>query len=98
MTQVDDLSRIAKLVGQRVEELKGVKSQKDIAERATYKNQNMITMIKQGSSKVALDKAPDLARALEVDPKEFMLLALEQFYSPKVVKRILDDLGVSRDK
>lgn len=93
-----ELSRIAKLVNDRIEELKGVKSQRDIAQRAGYKNQNMITMIKQGNSKVALDRAPDLARALEVDPKEFMLLALEQFYSREFITQMMRDLGVPTKK
>jgi transcriptional regulator with XRE-family HTH domain len=94
MNQVNELSKIAKLIGNRVEELKGVKSQRDIAQKAGYNNQNMITMIKQGNSKVALDRAHDLACALEVDPKEFMLIALEQFYSPDLIRQILKDLGV----
>ncbi|MDE4297058.1 helix-turn-helix transcriptional regulator [Phaeobacter gallaeciensis] len=94
MSSVDEgLSRIAKLVGDRVEELKGVKSQRDIASEAGYKNQNMITMIKQGTSKVALDRAPKLARALEVDPRQFMLLALEQFYTTQFIDQMLKDLG-----
>ncbi len=96
MEETDTLSKVAKLVDIRVEELKGVKSQRDIAKAAGYKNQNMITMIKQGNSKVALDRAPDLARALEVDPKEFLLIAMEQFYSPKFIAQMLKDLGVKK--
>jgi hypothetical protein len=94
MTEGKQLSRLAVLIGNRVEELKGIKSQGDIARAAGYPNVNMISMIKQGHSKVALDKASALGRALEVDPKEFMLLALEQFYSREVTEQILKDLGL----
>lgn len=92
MIKNDELSRIATLVGDRIEELKGVKTQKDIAREVGYTNQNMITMIKQGKSKVAIDKAGALGKALEVDPKTFMLLALEQFYSRECIDDIVRSL------
>ncbi len=61
-------TELAKYIDRRVLALKGTKSQAEIAAQAGYVNQNMITMIKQGSSKVALDRVPALARALEADP------------------------------
>jgi transcriptional regulator with XRE-family HTH domain len=87
-------SRIAQLVDERVQELRGVKSQKDIAREAGYKSQNMITMIKNGDTKVSLDRVPDLARALEVNPKAFLLLAMEQFYSGDLIKKMMIILEV----
>lgn len=92
------ISRVATLVANRIEELKGVKSQREIAQQAGYKNQNMITMIKQGRTKVSLDRAHKLGRALEVDPREFMLLVFEQFYSRDLIDQILKDLGCDKKK
>lgn len=71
-------TRLAKFVERRVLELRPRKSQAEIAAEAGYVNQNMITMIKQGRSKVALDRVPALANALECDPAYLMRLALEQ--------------------
>ena len=69
---------MAKFVERRVLELKPKKSQAEIAAQAGYVNPNMVTMIKQGTSKVALDRVPALAKALECDPAYLMRLALEQ--------------------
>lgn len=89
MAPVIEKTRIAKLISDRIEELKGVKTQKDIADIVGYKNQNMITMLKQGDSKVALDRVGDLAKALEVDPALMMRLAMEQFYAPSTVRELM---------
>ena len=94
MSNTKELSQIARLISDRVNELKGLKTQKEIANKAGYKNQNMISMIKQGDGKVSLDRVEDLADALEVDPKKLMILAMEQFYSPKLLGRMMKILGV----
>lgn len=86
-------TRMAKFVERRALELKGRKSQAAIASEAGYVNQNMITMIKQGSSKVALDRVPALARALEADPAFVMRLALEQAISQTAAEAVLEVLG-----
>ena len=44
------------------------KSQVRLSEELGYDNQNMITMIKQGKTRVPLEKVVPLARALDVDP------------------------------
>src|SRR6056297_2173452 len=71
-------TRLAQYVERRILELKSRKTQGEIAAQAGFVNPNMITMIKQGSSKAALDRVPALARALECDPAFLMRLALEQ--------------------
>lgn len=88
MTRTKELSRIAKLISDRLEELQGVRTQKDVADQAGYVNQNMITMIKQGHTKVALDRVMGLAKGLDYDPSHLMQLALEQFYEPHVVEEL----------
>jgi hypothetical protein len=95
MSEGKELSRIAEFVRDRVEELKGIRNQREIAEIAGYTNQNMITMIKQGFTKVALDRVFLLAKALDADPKMMMRMALEQFYSPLAIRDMEQALGVA---
>ncbi len=94
MTNSKELSRIAIFVRDRVEELKGVRSQREIAEVAGYTNPNMITMIKQGLTKVALDRVFLLAKALDADEKKLMRMALEQFYPSAVIRDLENAMGV----
>ena len=70
-------SRIAQFLDRRVLELRPI-TQSVIAEKAGFANPNMLTMMKQGSSKVPLDRVPQLAAALEVDPRYLFRLAIEQ--------------------
>ncbi|WP_322864908.1 XRE family transcriptional regulator [Aquicoccus sp. G2-2] len=86
-------TRLAKYVERRVLELKAKKSQAEIAAQAGYSNPNMITMIKQGASKLALDRVPALARALECDPAYMMQLALEQAIGPTAAKAVVEIFG-----
>lgn len=86
-------TKLAKYVEQRVLELKSKKSQAEIAAKAGYVNQNMITMIKQGRSKVALDRVPALAGALECDPAYLMRLALEQAIGRTATKAVVEVFG-----
>ena len=71
-------SRLAKFVDRRILDLAPKKAQRDIALEAGFRNVNMISMIKSGSAKLALDRVPAMAKALEVDPKHLFVLALEQ--------------------
>ena len=59
---------LAKYIERRVLELKSKKSQLQIASEAGFPNPNMVTMIKTGTSKLALDRVPSMARALDVIP------------------------------
>ena len=61
-------TRLAKYIEKRVLELRPKKSQAAIAEAAGFVNPNMIAMLKSGASKLALDRVPSLAEALECDP------------------------------
>ena len=86
-------TRLAKYVERRVLELRSKKSQAEIAAEAGYVNQNMLTMIKQGRSKVALDRVPALAQALEADPAFVMQLALEQAVGKMAAEAIVEVFG-----
>lgn len=71
-------SRLAKFVTKRILELAPRKSQMDIAAEAGFRSLNMLSMVKSGASKLALDRVPALAAALETDPKHLFLIALDQ--------------------
>ena len=71
-------TRLAKFVETRVLELRSRKSQIEIATEAGYVNPNNLAMIKNGSTKLPLDRVAGVAKALECDPRLLFKLALEQ--------------------
>jgi len=86
-------TRLAKYIERRVLELKSRKSQLQIASEAGFPNPNMVTMIKNGSSKLALDRVPSMARSLECDPAYLMGLALEQAVGDTSAQAIIEIFG-----
>ncbi|KHQ52021.1 MULTISPECIES: helix-turn-helix domain-containing protein [Mameliella] len=86
-------SRLAHFVERRILELSGVKTQKEIAREAGFTNANMLSMIKSGDTKLALDRVPDLAKALDCDPKALFMMALEQAGLETTKKAVEDIFG-----
>ncbi|SEM41250.1 Helix-turn-helix [Roseovarius tolerans] len=86
-------TRLAKYVERRILELKPHKTQGEIAAQAGFINPNVITMIKQGKTKAALDRIPALARALECDPAYLTRLALEQAVGPTAAAAVTEIFG-----
>ena len=84
-------TRLAKFVEKRVLELRPRKSQIEIANEAGYTNPNMISMIRNGATKLALDRVPGLAMALECDPKNLFRMALEQSLG-STASRTIDEI------
>lgn len=93
-TETKPASRVQKLIAKRVDELASRKNQRDIAREAGYDNPNMISMLKAGQTKLALDRVPAMARALEVDRSHLFRLALEQFFSGAALNDIVEMTGV----
>src|ERR1700733_11682805 len=73
-------SAIAKYIDKKIDELKGVKTQREIATEIGYDKPHLISMFKRGEARVPLDKIPLLAKALGVDPAHLFRLALEQYW------------------
>lgn len=73
-------------------------SQKEIAEAVGYKNPNMITMLKQGQVKLALDRVPEMAKVLNMDALELFKIALTQFYDEAAVRAITEVIDGSLTK
>ena len=69
-------SGLAVYLDKRILELKYKKTQREIAVAAGFVSVNILTMIKQGNSKLAMDRVATLAAALEIDPKYLLRLAL----------------------
>lgn len=68
------------------------KSQKDIAEELEYPKQNIITMFKQGKTKIPLNKVPKFAKVLGLDPVHLLRLTMSE-YSPETWDTIEQVLG-----
>lgn len=81
-------TRLAKFVEKRVLELRSRKSQIVIATEAGFVNPNMVSMIRSGASKLALDRVPALAAALECDPKHLFRMAVEQTWGSTSARAI----------
>lgn len=86
-------SRLAKFLNTRLLELKHKKTQAQIAEEAGFVNPNMLTMIKQGSTKLPLDRVPDLAKALDTDRALLLRLAFEQAEGSTIAAAIYEIIG-----
>lgn len=55
------------------------KTQREVAEECGFETPNIITMFKQGKTKVPLDRIRTLAKALDVDPAHLLRLALQEY-------------------
>ena len=84
-------SELAVYVKKRILELRYKKTQREIAIAAGFNNPNMLTIIKKGDSKLAMDRVATLAAALEVDPKYLLRLALLQ-HGNETTARVYDEI------
>ncbi|MDP3262093.1 MAG: XRE family transcriptional regulator [Tabrizicola sp.] len=85
-------SDLAQFIAKGVLELRP-KMQADIAAEAGFVNGNYLSMLKAGNSKLALDRVPALAAALECDPALLMRLALEQAVGSTAALALREILG-----
>jgi len=70
------------------------KSQTEISKILGYSNPNIITMFKQGRTKLPLTKIAEMAAALEIDPIYMMKVVMSE-YSPETWKTLERVLGRS---
>ena len=68
------------------------KKQFEIAKESGFENPNIVTMIKQGKTKVPLDKVGKLAKAIEVDPIFLFRMAMDEYY-PDTMEEIKKMFG-----
>lgn len=68
------------------------KPQVQVAQEVGFDKPNVITMIKQGKTKVPVNKIGSMAKALEVDPVFFLKLCLQE-YMPDLMESIIAITG-----
>ena len=68
-------------------------TQREVADRASFHQANVISMMKSGDMMVPLDRIPALAQALGVDEQEFLIGAIAE-YHPNVHAVLTDVLGL----
>lgn len=76
------------------------KTQRQIALEIGYTKPNIITMFKQGSTKLPLDKVGPLAKALEIEPEDLFLKVMTE-YMPETFEALspfLCGLMLSKDE
>lgn len=59
------------------------KTQKEIADEAGFNKPNVLSMMKQGITKVPIYAVPAIAKACGVDPVHFISLAMSE-YQPEI--------------
>jgi len=94
-------SRVSAILEKRIHELRGKRNQKEIAQIAGFANPNMITILKQGVAKLALDRVPALAEALEIDPALLLRAALEQQFSAEtidVIRKVMNTTTTQNER
>ena len=68
------------------------KSQLEIAEEAGFEKPNVITMLKQGTMKIPLNRVGPLATALGINPRHLLRRVLEE-YAPETWHAFEQSLG-----
>ena len=79
---------VAKFIGQQIE--RSERLQEDIATDCGFVNPNMISMIKNGVTKLPLAKIGVLAKALDIEPAYLLRLAMLEYmcYDPRKFRSI----------
>jgi len=86
-------TRLAKYLAKRVLEMRPKKTQTQIATEAGFVNPNMLAMMKNGTSKLPLDRVPSLSRALDCDPAYLLRLTLEQVAGDTAAQALVEIMG-----
>jgi hypothetical protein len=74
---METTSQVARFISNRIDEIGLL--QKDIATKVGFDQPNMITMIKQGRTRLPIDKIGLMANALEVDLIQFSKMCMEEY-------------------
>lgn len=89
ITEVERIT-VAQFISQRIDD--SVKSQREIAAEAGFENPNVLTMFKQGLTKIPLRRVGALARALDIDPAHLLRLVMNE-YTPDTWAAVEDIFG-----
>ncbi|MGC2457145.1 MAG: hypothetical protein WA435_04025, partial [Gallionellaceae bacterium] len=75
--QVPKTLTVAEFLADRIATID--KTQREIAEACGFDNPNIITMFKNGSTKLPVNRIAPLAKALEVDPAHLLRLVMLEY-------------------
>lgn len=81
----DSRITVAQFLAQQIDD--SSKLQKEIAAEIGYDCANMVTMLKQGITKVPLNKVGPIAKALEIDAAEFLRMVMAE-YMPETLAAV----------
>lgn len=84
-------TELARFLDKRISQLRGKRTQTQIASMAGFASPPMLAMIKNGTSKCPIDRVPALAEALETDPRHLLRLALLQAWGDTAA-RVIDEI------
>lgn len=76
-TKPKELPTVAEFISLRIEIID--KSQKQIAEESGFEHPNVISMIKQGTTKLPITKICPVAKALNVDPAHLLRIVMLEY-------------------
>ncbi|MBO9407844.1 helix-turn-helix transcriptional regulator [Shimia sp. R9_1] len=68
-------------------------TQKEIADQIGMKNANVISMMKQGITRIPLSRIPALSETLQINAQTFLMTAIEE-YHPTTHEVLADVLGL----
>lgn len=93
-------SRMAQFLDRQIDSLSGVVTQSEIANALGYPSANIISMFKKGQTKVPLEKIPDLAKVLRVDPAFLMRLGLDQYWPERweALRLMFDGIATNNER
>ncbi|MEZ2310858.1 hypothetical protein AB6809_29860 [Paraburkholderia sp. RCC_158] len=76
------------------------KTQRQITQEIGYENPNVLTMIKQGRTKLPINKVGAIARALGVDPANLLRIVMLEYMPDawQVISEVMGDRVVSADE
>lgn len=74
---MENKSQVAELIKERIRIIG--KKQLQIAIEAGFETPNLITMIKQGKTKLPLGKIGSMAKALELDPSHLLKMCIKEY-------------------
>jgi DNA-binding Xre family transcriptional regulator len=69
---------VATRIAQALNTYAGRKTQTEIARSCGFHNPNMLSMIKNGKTRLPLKRIPALCRELDIRPEELLLLAMNE--------------------
>lgn len=93
-------SDVANMIADRLLTLsdKGI-TQQEVAELAGYDKPNVLNMFKSGKTRVPLNRAVPLAKALDVDPAIFLMMVFKEYHPElyDVMKELIPETGLKSE-